>query len=1009
MRLAGWGVALAILFGTVPAAGDSRLTNISTRGMVGTGDGVMIGGIIIEGDSAATVLIRGRGPSLADAGVQGTLANPLLQLFDQSTGALILTNDDWASDPRASWIPAALAPTNAAEAALLTTLDPGAYTAILSGADAGTGVGIVEAFELDVPALDHDGDGIADVDDTDVDGDGVPNAIDEFDFDGARAGDFDGDGIDNLLDSDDDNDGTGDASDPFPLDPLETADSDGNGLGDNAQASMAAGVNPYSSYTLERADVREATGNNRFWVSDDGQRAFGLSFRGVETILTVYGRDAGGLLHDPLGHTVIETRVDNADSRATFNVQADGARAYVHVRQASTTEEISIYNRSFPVGISSNLHVVEVAANGTPAVTQSVGLDPGLAPDYLFVSPWNCGGCARIYVGGETVLNPDTFEDEPISPPATVEVDADGVATLLPGTPALPSRAFFYANEAWSADGGLLFNANDRSVTVHQAEASGGLAELYSFDLTALDSQVRGASGVALGGDGTTLYTAYKTANAGNPQFVARLRWDGAQIAEEQTLLVATESNFSSYGGYMLLSDDESALYVIARHRETDAEGVARYRAVTHQITTLAATMQLVAQTETMTFPGNSVYTAEHAGDSLVISSSSNVPVQIALDSDGGFGAETMLELAEDQMPGTDPHTYTLFDPAGRNVYLGSAGVFVNAASVGDETVSWRQQIFDVDTFTRRGSRGAALTHAGDWLILTGASFSGDVIGRFEIDTDGHMTQRNTLPVSDADLDGRPVFSADDRTLYATAYFDSNEDDDGDGTTDAAVTLVAFDFDRESGDVSIRGSFDTGSRRNNYSPELLETGTVALTLSPAGDVLYMLDTYRGSLSAYDIATDGTVASHLSSAAVLSGPEGDIQLAPNGDIVVATAPESGPPTVSAFVWNEGSLVAHHSLSTNLTSSLGAFAGGTDLLIMPDGREILMAALFRDDNGKEHSSLMRIARDGNGLIWPMVAFADEALDRPIQTLAISPDGSRIIATDFGSTLLLKRLIR
>jgi len=112
---------------------------------VQTGDNVMIGGFVIEGTEPKTVLIRANGPSLAAFGVQGALANPRLQLNSGQT--VVASNDDWQSASNASAIQATgLAPTNPLESAILMTLNPGAYTAIVSGVNGGTGVGIVEVF-----------------------------------------------------------------------------------------------------------------------------------------------------------------------------------------------------------------------------------------------------------------------------------------------------------------------------------------------------------------------------------------------------------------------------------------------------------------------------------------------------------------------------------------------------------------------------------------------------------------------------------------------------------------------------------------------------------------------------------------------------------------------------------------------------------------------------------------------------------------------------------------------
>jgi len=124
---------------------DVRLANISTRGLVQTGDSVMIGGFIIQGEAPKKVLITARGPSLSASGVPGVLANPFLQLF--SGQAVIASNDDWIASPNVTAIQAIdVAPKNPLESAILITLNPGAYTAIVSGAGGGTGVGIVEVF-----------------------------------------------------------------------------------------------------------------------------------------------------------------------------------------------------------------------------------------------------------------------------------------------------------------------------------------------------------------------------------------------------------------------------------------------------------------------------------------------------------------------------------------------------------------------------------------------------------------------------------------------------------------------------------------------------------------------------------------------------------------------------------------------------------------------------------------------------------------------------------------------
>ena len=129
---------------------DSRLANISTRGLVEPGDNVMIGGFIPGGGSAnLTVLLRGLGPSLSQSNIPNPLPDPTLQLRD-ANGAVVASNDNWREDQaqealiRATGIP----PTNDAESAIVATLPPAPHTAILAGKGSATGVALVEAYQL---------------------------------------------------------------------------------------------------------------------------------------------------------------------------------------------------------------------------------------------------------------------------------------------------------------------------------------------------------------------------------------------------------------------------------------------------------------------------------------------------------------------------------------------------------------------------------------------------------------------------------------------------------------------------------------------------------------------------------------------------------------------------------------------------------------------------------------------------------------------------------------------
>jgi hypothetical protein len=132
-------------------AAASKLGNISTRGFVDVGDNVMIAGLI-AGPSNGTnlkVLVRALGPTLTDFGVPGALVDPTLELVN-SSGTVIRANNDWQDDSQqsAEIQAAGLAPTHMKEAALVETVPPGQYTAVVRGSDSGTGVGLVEAYNI---------------------------------------------------------------------------------------------------------------------------------------------------------------------------------------------------------------------------------------------------------------------------------------------------------------------------------------------------------------------------------------------------------------------------------------------------------------------------------------------------------------------------------------------------------------------------------------------------------------------------------------------------------------------------------------------------------------------------------------------------------------------------------------------------------------------------------------------------------------------------------------------
>lgn len=130
-----------------PAVGPQAL-NLSTRGLVSTGDNVLIGGFTITGTERKTIVLRALGPSLSSFGLSGVLNNPVLRVYDSSR-TLIATNDNWQSDPNHFVVEAnGLRPANLLESATAQTLAPGAYTVIITGKDPTPGIGLVELYDL---------------------------------------------------------------------------------------------------------------------------------------------------------------------------------------------------------------------------------------------------------------------------------------------------------------------------------------------------------------------------------------------------------------------------------------------------------------------------------------------------------------------------------------------------------------------------------------------------------------------------------------------------------------------------------------------------------------------------------------------------------------------------------------------------------------------------------------------------------------------------------------------
>ena len=141
------GVALVEVYDITPA--DSRVGNISTRADMAFPGDVMVGGFIIGGSDSTQVIVRALGPSLASFGIADPLPNPTLEIYDPN-GAQIATNDDWRSTQAQEIQATKLAPANNREAAIVTTLVPGNYTAVVRDAGAGSGIGLVEVYNLEL-------------------------------------------------------------------------------------------------------------------------------------------------------------------------------------------------------------------------------------------------------------------------------------------------------------------------------------------------------------------------------------------------------------------------------------------------------------------------------------------------------------------------------------------------------------------------------------------------------------------------------------------------------------------------------------------------------------------------------------------------------------------------------------------------------------------------------------------------------------------------------------------
>ncbi|MFL6528778.1 MAG: DVUA0089 family protein, partial [Chthoniobacterales bacterium] len=133
---------------TGPTPSPAKAANLSTRLNVGTDQNVSIIGFIVTGDVSKKVILRGLGPSLAAKGITGYLADPILTLYDANNN-VVASNDNWEDSQAVEIAATGIPPQNPNESAIVATLAPGHYTAVLSGKGGGTGVGLVEAYDGD--------------------------------------------------------------------------------------------------------------------------------------------------------------------------------------------------------------------------------------------------------------------------------------------------------------------------------------------------------------------------------------------------------------------------------------------------------------------------------------------------------------------------------------------------------------------------------------------------------------------------------------------------------------------------------------------------------------------------------------------------------------------------------------------------------------------------------------------------------------------------------------------
>jgi hypothetical protein len=149
----GTGIGLAEIYDLDNSRDTMRLSNSSARGSILSGDNILIGGVVIgSGENRTRIVSRALGPSLAEWDVPYALGDPVLQLYD-GNGTMIASNDNWKDTQQKEIEAAGIAPSDSRESAILATLPPGNYTALVSGKNGGMGIGLVEFYSLLSPEI----------------------------------------------------------------------------------------------------------------------------------------------------------------------------------------------------------------------------------------------------------------------------------------------------------------------------------------------------------------------------------------------------------------------------------------------------------------------------------------------------------------------------------------------------------------------------------------------------------------------------------------------------------------------------------------------------------------------------------------------------------------------------------------------------------------------------------------------------------------------------------------